>query len=70
MFDEKKWKLTCYAVGKAVEGHPDVIRYMHQQGHEIASHNYRWIDYKELDEETERTHIRKCVGAIQVLSRC
>ncbi|KAJ3410486.1 hypothetical protein HDV05_003701 [Chytridiales sp. JEL 0842] len=65
LFQEKQWHFTCYAVGKAVEGNPEVIKYMFEQGHEIASHNYRWIDYKDMSEEEERRHVRKCVEAIK-----
>ncbi|KAJ1535707.1 hypothetical protein HK096_002039 [Nowakowskiella sp. JEL0078] len=39
MFDEKEFKFTCYAVGKAVEANPEVIKHMHKRGHEIASHS-------------------------------
>ncbi|KAJ3102284.1 hypothetical protein HDU97_000641 [Phlyctochytrium planicorne] len=65
MFAEKSWKFTCYAVGRAVELNPEPIKAMTKAGHEIASHNYRWIDYMTLDEETEREHVRKCVAAIK-----
>ncbi len=34
-------------------------------GHEICSHGYRWIDYRFVDEETERQHIRLAVRAIE-----
>jgi peptidoglycan/xylan/chitin deacetylase (PgdA/CDA1 family) len=40
-FDKRGLKFTCYAVGRAVELNPDVIREMEERGHEIASHNYR-----------------------------
>ena len=30
-------------------------------GWEVASHGYRWIDYQDMDEATEREHIRKAV---------
>ena len=28
---------------------------------EIASHGYRWIDYQEVDEATEREHLQKAI---------
>ena len=30
-------------------------------GWEVASHGYRWIDYQNVDEATEREHIKKTV---------
>ncbi|KAJ3218858.1 hypothetical protein HDU67_003813 [Dinochytrium kinnereticum] len=65
MFEEKNWKFTCYAVGRAVELNPAPIQAMAKAGHEIASHNYRWIDYQHLDEQTEREHVRKAVSVIK-----
>ena len=28
---------------------------------EVASHGYRWIDYRNVDEETERDHIERTI---------
>lgn len=64
-FDQRQMKFTCYAVGRAIENNPEVVPAMEASGHEIASHNYRWIDYQYLSEQTERDHIRKCIQAIQ-----
>ncbi|KAJ3400482.1 hypothetical protein HDU80_006897 [Chytriomyces hyalinus] len=38
---------------------------MFEQGHEIASHNYWWIDYAALSEEQEREHIHLGINAIK-----
>ncbi|KAJ3115015.1 hypothetical protein HDU96_001320 [Phlyctochytrium bullatum] len=65
MFEQKGWKFTCYAVGKAVELCPEPVKAMARAGHEIASHNYRWIDYQTLDEATEREHVNKAIDAIE-----
>jgi len=35
-----------------------------RDGHEVASHHWRWIDYANVDERTERDHIRRSVDAI------
>ncbi|KAJ3091607.1 hypothetical protein HK102_014093 [Quaeritorhiza haematococci] len=69
LFAEKGFRFTCYAVGSAVEKHPGVIQAMEAAGHEIASHNHRWIDYQSLDEATERQHVRDCIKAIQSASK-
>ncbi|KAJ3195080.1 hypothetical protein HK101_001122 [Irineochytrium annulatum] len=64
MFDEKKWKFTCYAVGRAVELNPEPVIAMAKAGHEVASHNHRWIDYSVLDDKTEREYVHKSIKAI------
>lgn len=58
-------KATVFAVGMAVERSPGVVSRMAGMGHEICSHGYRWIDYRSVDEETERRHIALAVRAIE-----
>jgi putative urate catabolism protein len=65
LFQRRGIPLTIFAVGMAVERHPEIIRAMHQAGHEICSHGYRWINYQTVDEATERDHIRRAVEAIR-----
>ncbi|KAJ3039515.1 hypothetical protein HK097_002819 [Rhizophlyctis rosea] len=68
LFDSFAWKFTCYAVGKAVELNPAVVVECEKRDCDVASHNYRWIDYQYMDEETERTHVRSSIFAIQKAS--
>ncbi|MBN8629308.1 MAG: allantoinase PuuE [Rhodobacterales bacterium] len=59
--------LTCFAVGMALERNPEVARRMAAEGHEIASHGWRWIDYHRVDETTERDHMKRAIAAIRDL---
>src|SRR6185369_8949384 len=43
LFDATKIPLTVFAVGMAVERHPQLIKHMSTLGHEICSHGYRWV---------------------------
>jgi len=61
MFTERRMTLTVYAVGLALEQNPDAAVAMKEAGWEVASHGYRWIDYQNVDEATEREHIRKTI---------
>ncbi|MCX7371194.1 MAG: polysaccharide deacetylase family protein, partial [Alphaproteobacteria bacterium] len=45
MFAARGQKLTVYGVGRALELNPVVARAFTEQGHEVASHGWRWIDY-------------------------
>ncbi|KAJ3023573.1 hypothetical protein HKX48_002446 [Thoreauomyces humboldtii] len=65
LFRRHGYKFTCFAVGRAVELTPEPVAQMHREGHEICSHNHRWIDYAKLTEEEERSHCRKAVEAIR-----
>jgi len=65
LFRERGLKFTSYAVGRALEFNPAAARAMAEEGHEIASHGYRWINYQNMPEETEREHVRKAIDAIE-----
>ncbi|DAZ99663.1 TPA: hypothetical protein N0F65_001900 [Lagenidium giganteum] len=61
VFTERQIPVTVYAVGLALEKNPDAGRAMVEAGWEVASHGYRWIDHQNVDEATEREHIRKTI---------
>jgi putative urate catabolism protein len=65
LFDERKIPVTVFAVGMALARNPEAARAMVDGGHEVASHGWRWIDYQNIDEETERAHIRLAIEAIE-----
>ena len=58
--------LTLFAVAMAIERNPAVAEAAMKAGHEICSHGYRWIDYRNVPEDIEREHLAK---AIQILTR-
>ncbi len=63
LFAERDIRFTCYAVGLAIERNPDAALAMHEAGHELASHGWRWIDYQHVDEATERQHMARAIEA-------
>ncbi|QUE77049.1 allantoinase PuuE [Stutzerimonas stutzeri] len=65
LFRKHDIPLTIFAVAMAAQRHPDVIKAMVADGHEICSHGYRWIDYQYMDEEQEREHM---LEAIRILT--
>jgi peptidoglycan/xylan/chitin deacetylase (PgdA/CDA1 family) len=57
---------TCLlAVAKAAERNPELTRAFVEDGHEIVSHGYRWLDYQTMPEEIEREHVRLGIAAIE-----
>ena len=50
-------RASILGVVRALERNPQVVRVFIAQGHEIVSHGWRWIDYHQVDEATERDHI-------------
>ncbi len=66
LFRRKEIPLTLFAVAMAIERNPAVAEATMKAGHEICSHGYRWIDYRNVPEDIEREHLAK---AIQILTR-
>ena len=65
MFDQRKLQFTSWAVGMAVERHPEAALAMHQSGHEVASHGWRWFDYQDVPIAEERRHMKLAIAAIE-----
>ena len=63
LFTKRKIPVTVFAVGMALERNPVVCHALREQPDwEVASHGYRWMDYQNVDEETEREHIARVIA--------
>ncbi len=67
-FERRGLPLTVFGVAMALERNPEVTQAFVDLGHEIASHGWRWISYQDVDEGTEREHLRTAVGIIERLT--
>jgi peptidoglycan/xylan/chitin deacetylase (PgdA/CDA1 family) len=65
LFRQFGMKVCLLAVGKAVERNPELTRAFVEDGHEIVSHGYRWLDYQTIPEEVEREHVRLGIELIE-----
>ena len=63
LFDERRMKFTSWAVGRALELNPAAGKAMADAGHEVASHGWRWINYKDFTLEQELDHMKQTVKA-------
>ena len=66
LFRERRLPLTVFAVGMALQRNHEVARAFVEDGHEVASHGWRWINYHGMPEGEEREHIARAVEAIRV----
>ncbi|WP_115681979.1 allantoinase PuuE [Cupriavidus taiwanensis] len=57
-FEKRGLPLTIFGVSMALQRHPELTRAFVELGHEIACHGWRWIHYQNIDEATEREHMR------------
>ena len=55
-------------VSRARERHPELTTAFVALGHEIACHGWRWIHYQNVDEATEREHLRIGMEIIERLT--
>jgi allantoinase len=67
-FERRKLPLTVFGVSMALERNPDVTAAFVELGHEIACHGWRWIHYQNIDEATEREHMKIGVEIIKRLT--
>lgn len=61
LFTSRQIPVTVYGVAMALERNPEAVAAMKEADWEIASHGYRWIDYKYFPIETEREHLQKAI---------
>lgn len=61
LFTELDVPVTVYGVTLAMARNPDAVAAMNEAGWEIASHGYRWHEYRDYPEEVERQHILEAV---------
>lgn len=61
LFRSRQVPLTVFGVAMAMERNPEVVEAFLNDGHEIASHGYRWINYDGISESREREHIEKAI---------
>jgi peptidoglycan/xylan/chitin deacetylase (PgdA/CDA1 family) len=67
LFTSKKIPVTVFACGMALERNIQAVGAMKEAEWEVASHGYRWIDYSNVDEETEKEHIARTIEIHQNL---
>ncbi|ALM84920.1 allantoinase PuuE [Bordetella sp. N] len=67
-FERRGLPLTIFGVALALQRNPDVARACVELGHEIASHGWRWLHYQNVDEATEREHMRSATECVRQLT--
>ncbi len=61
LFTSLNVPVTVYGVTLAMARNPDAVAAMNEAGWEIASHGYRWHEYKDYPVDLERRHILDAV---------
>jgi putative urate catabolism protein len=61
LFTERGLAVTVFGVAMALARNAAAVAAMQDADWEIASHGYRWIDYQDVDEATEKAHLGKAI---------
>ncbi|MBL4836750.1 MAG: allantoinase PuuE [Kordiimonadaceae bacterium] len=68
LFKKYNIPITVFAVAMALKRHPDIANACKEAGHEICSHGLRWINYQDIDIETERAHMAEAIQIIEAIT--
>lgn len=68
LFRERGLPLTAFLVGRALELNPAIGQTLLADGHELAGHGYRWLDYRLIPPEVERELIQRTIQIIEAVS--
>lgn len=62
MFTQRHIPVTIYGVAMALERNLEAVAAMLEADWEIATHGYRWIDYKYFSATAEREHLKTAIA--------
>lgn len=68
LFEKYNIPITVFAVAMALKRHPEIAKACMKQGHEICSHGLRWINYQDVDIDTERQHMKAAIDIIEQIT--
>ena len=68
IFRERDIKVTVFGVAMALQRHPQAVQAMLADGHELACHGWRWINYQFVDKDTEREHVKLAADTLTALT--
>jgi allantoinase len=67
-FEKRHLPLTVFGVSMALQRHPELTAAFMELGHEIACHGWRWINYQQMEEATERQHMQTGIEIIRQMT--
>ena len=68
LLDEKGIQSTFFCVGRIARDYPDVVRRIHERGHEVACHTDRHRFVNRMNPETFREDLRNALDSIEQLT--
>jgi len=69
LFDKYNVKSTFFTLGYIGEKFPDLIKKIHDEGHEIASHSYSHLDLRKYTKENVEDDLLKSIKILEEITR-
>ncbi|MGI9570447.1 MAG: allantoinase PuuE, partial [Desulfobulbia bacterium] len=61
LFQRHQIPITVYGVAMALARNPDAVEAMKEAQWEIATHGFRWIEYRHMSREEEKRHLEQAI---------
>ncbi|KAF2499366.1 chitin deacetylase 1, partial [Lophium mytilinum] len=65
LFKELGWQITIYAIAQAMERNPKFAKACIREGHEIAAHGLRWLEFWDYSLEDDKKYIKDTCLALK-----
>nr|WP_258873676.1 allantoinase PuuE [Serratia ficaria] len=66
-FQRRALPLTVFGVAMALARNPQVVQAIKEADYDVVSHGWRWIHYQQMDEVSERQHMRQAIATLREL---
>ena len=65
LFQEKNIPVTIFGVAMALKRNPEICKAIKEANYEVASHGWRWVDYKNIKKSVEKKHMQLAIKTIK-----
>lgn len=66
-FQKRKLPMTIFGVGMALARNPYVVNAIKNANYDVVSHGQRWLNYQNVDIDTERQHMDQAISVLEAL---
>lgn len=66
-FQKRNLPMTIFGVGMALARNPYIVNAIKHANYDVVSHGQRWLNYQNLDIDTERQHMDQAISVLEAL---
>ncbi|KAF1027891.1 MAG: hypothetical protein GAK29_00367 [Acinetobacter bereziniae] len=66
-FQKRNLPMTIFGVGMALARNPHIVNAIKHANYDVVSHGQRWLNYQNLDIDTERQHMDQAISVLEAL---